>query len=165
MPLLDAGHPVADRFVHVAEDAALPDVPALIPLARLVRDDAVLAGRNAELGVQVLSTTPPEDIAPFLGRVTLVAVEFPKFRDGRGFTIARALRERYGFKGEIRAVGHFLPDQYSQLLRCGFTSAAVPEGTSLAPWQAALAAFKVAYQADVSGSGPMSGLRRARRFG
>ena len=127
MPLLEAGIPVADRFVRVDDAAALPDAPALIPLARLRRDAAELAGRNGELGVQVPSTAQPEDIADLLGRVTLIAVEFPKFRDGRGFTIARALRERYGFTGDIRAVGHVLPDQHSQLLRCGFTSVAVPD--------------------------------------
>ena len=162
MPLLEAGRPIADRYVAVPDDAPLPDAPALIPLARLA---AVDPGRNAELGVQVASTTRPEDLAPYLDRVTLVAIEFPKFRDGRGFTIARTLRERYGYTGEIRAVGHFVPDQHSQLLRCGFTTVAVPEGADLAPWQAALGAFQVAYQADVSGSAPLSGLRRARRVG
>ncbi len=162
MPLLDAGLPVADRFVAVADDAPLPDAPALIPLARMASVDA---GRNAELGVQVKSTTQPEDIAPYLDRVTLVAVEFPKFRDGRGFTIARALRERYGYTGEIRAVGHFLPDQYSQLLRCGFSSAAVPDGADLAAWQEALRVVHLAYQADVSGSAVVSGLKRVRQYG
>ena len=137
----------------------------MVPLSRAIRDGAALAGRNAELGVRVASTTQPEDIAPLLDRVTLVAVEFPKFRDGRGFTIARALRERYGYTGQIRAVGHVLPDQHSQLLRCGFTTVEVPDGADLAPWQAALVAFRVAYQPDVSGSQPMSGLRRHRRVG
>ncbi len=161
MALLNAGLPVADRFAAVADDAELPDAPALIPLARLASVDP---GRNAEIGVQVASTTKPEDLAPLLDRVTLVAIEFPKFRDGRGFTIARTLRERYGYTGEIRAVGHFLPDQYSQLVRCGFTSAVVPDGSDLAPWQAALGMFRVAYQADVSGSALVSGLRRERRL-
>jgi uncharacterized protein (DUF934 family) len=159
MPLLESGHPVADRFVRVSDDAALPDAPALVSLARAA---TVPASRNAELGVQVASTTRPEDVAPLLDRVTLVAVEFPKFRDGRGFTIARTLRERYDYRGEIRAVGHFLPDQYSQLLRCGFSTVVVPDGADLAPWRASLAAFHVAYQPDVSGSQPLSGLRRLR---
>ena len=113
MTLLDHGRPTDDRFVAIADDAPLPaDAPALIPFARLQRDADALAGRNAELGVQVPSTTHAEELAPFLGRVSLVVVEFPKFRDGRGFSIARTLRERYGFAGEIRAVGHILPDQY-----------------------------------------------------
>ena len=162
MPLLESGLPVADRFTAVADDAALPDAPALISLARIA---TLEAGRNAELGIQVKSTTAPEDIAPYLDRVTLVAIEFPKFRDGRGFTIARTLRERYGYTGDIRAVGHFLPDQYSQLLRCGFTSAVVPDGADLAPWQAALRVVTLAYQPDVTGSGTLDGLRRHRRYG
>ena len=113
MPLLEKGRPVEDRFVRVADDAPLPaDAPAVISLARLQRDAAALAGRNAELGVQVPSDTRPEELAPLLDRVSLVVVEFPKFRDGRGFTIARTLRERFHYTGELRAVGHILPDQY-----------------------------------------------------
>ncbi len=162
MPLLESGQPVADRFTAVADDAVLPDAPALIPLARIASVDA---GRNAELGVQVTSSTAPEAIAPYLDRVTLVAIEFPKFRDGRGFTIARTLRERYGYTGEIRAVGHLLPDQYSHALRCGFTSAVVPDGADLAPWRAALQVVTLAYQPDVTGSDPLDGLRRHRRYG
>jgi uncharacterized protein (DUF934 family) len=161
MPLLEAGRPVADRFAVVADAAPLPDGPALIPLARLHADPP--AGRNAELGVVVPSTTRPEDLAPLLDRVSLVAIEFPKFRDGRGFTIARTLRERYGFAGEIRAVGHLLPDQHSHAIRCGFSTVAVPDGAELGPWQAALAFFDVAYQPDAAGDEPvLSGLRRRR---
>jgi uncharacterized protein (DUF934 family) len=163
MPLLEAGRPVADRFSAVPDDAPLPDGPALVPFARAA---AVPGSRNAELGVRVASTTRPEDIAPLLDRVTLVAVEFPKFRDGRGFTIARTLRERYGYTGEIRAVGHLLPDQHSHALRCGFSSVAVPDGADLTPWQAALTWFDIAYQPDAAGSEPiLSGLRRRRLLG
>lgn len=160
MPLLEHGRTVADRFVAVADDEALPDAPALISLARLTADAGSLAGRNAELGVQVASTTRPEAIAPLLARVSLVAIEFPKFRDGRGFTIARTLRERYGYKGEIRAVGHLLPDQHTHALRCGFSSVAVADGADLSPWTAALGRFDVAYQPDEAGSDTISGLRR-----
>jgi uncharacterized protein (DUF934 family) len=161
MPLLETGRPVADRFAAVADDAALPDGPALISLARLRADPPV--GRNAELGVVVPSTTRPEDLAPLLDGVSLVAIEFPKFRDGRGFTIARTLRERYGYAGEIRAVGHLLPDQHSHALRCGFSTVTVADGTDLGPWQAALGRFEIAYQPDESGSTPLNGLRRKRR--
>ncbi len=166
MPLLEHGQPVADRFVHVADDAPLPaDAPALIPLARLQRDADALAGRNAELGVQVGSATHPEDIAPFLDRVSLVVVEFPKFRDGRGFSIARTLRERYGYTGALRAVGHILPDQYAFLLRCGFTAVEAPEGADLGVWLAAPARFHVAYQAGVDAAPAASGLRRRLALG
>jgi len=161
MPLLEHGRPVEDRFVAAAEDGPLPgDAPALIPLARLQREAEALAGRNAPLGVYVPSNTRPEDIGPFLDRLALVAIEFPKFRDGRGFTIARTLRERYGYTGELRAVGHILPDQYLFLVRCGFTSVAVPEGADLTVWAAALGRFQVAYQPGVDGAPVIAGLRR-----
>lgn len=161
MPLLEAGRSVADRYAIVIDDTALPDGPALVPLARLQREAEALAGRNAELGVIVPSTARPEDVAALLDRVSLVAVEFPKFRDGRGFTIARTLRERYGYTGEIRAIGHLLPDQHRQALRCGFSSVAVPDDADLAPWQSAPGRFQIAYQPDAANDErPFSGLRR-----
>jgi uncharacterized protein (DUF934 family) len=166
MSLLEHGRPTEDRFVVVADDAPLPaDAPALIPLARLLRESQSLAGRNAELGVRVPSNARPEEMAPFLEQVSLVVVEFPKFRDGRGFTIARTLRERYGFAGELRAVGTILPDQHAMLLRCGFSSVAVPEGADLGPWVAALDRFHIAYQQGAEATPPLSLLRRRLSLG
>jgi uncharacterized protein (DUF934 family) len=166
MPLLENGRVAENRFVAVADDVPLPaDAPALISLSRLQRDAEALAGRNAELGVQLPSDTRPEDLAPLLDRVSLVAIEFPKFRDGRGFSIARTLRERYGFAGELRAVGHILPDQYFFLVRCGFTSVEVPDGTDIGVWSASLGRFRVAYQAAADVAPTVSGLRRRVALG
>jgi uncharacterized protein (DUF934 family) len=168
MPLLDAaGKTVADTWVAVADDAPLPggDTAALIPFARLKAETEQLAGRNAPLGVLLASDAKPEDVAPFLDRLALVAVEFPKFRDGRGFTIARTLRERYGYKGEIRAVGHILPDQYVFLLRCGVSTVAASETAHLESWQKALGQFTIAYQPAATGDEPLSLLRRHLTIG
>ena len=93
---------------------------------------------GAPLGVLVPSATPPETLKPWLNTVDLVLVEFPKFRDGRGFSIARALREKYGFKGDIRATGHFLPDQFLFLQQCGFTSFAPPPEHPPEQWRRVL---------------------------
>jgi uncharacterized protein (DUF934 family) len=141
MPLLDAaGQTLADSWVAVAEDAALPgDAPALVSLARLKSEAEALAGRNAPLGVRLPSDTPPEAVADLLDRLDLVAIEFPKFRDGRGFTIARTLRERFGYKGDIRAMGHFLPDQFGAMIACGFTSFVTPPEHTPAQFAAATA--------------------------
>jgi uncharacterized protein (DUF934 family) len=166
MPLLEHGRPVADLYIPVPDEAPLPaDQPALIPLARLRREEKSLAGRNAALGARVGSATRPDEIAPFLDRLALVAIEFPKFRDGRGFTIARALRERYGYTGELRAVGHILPDQYEFLVRCGFTSVAVPDSADPGVWAAALDRFHVAYQAGMDAAPVVSGFRRRLALG
>ena len=160
MPLLDAGgRTVEDGWVSVDDEASMPEGPALVSLARLERDRESLAGRNAPLGVSVPSNTKPEALAEFLDRVSLVAIQFPVFRDGRGFTIARALRERYGYTGEIRAVGHTLPDQYVFLIRCGVTRVEIPEGTETR-WQEALGFYDIAYQPAITDDPPLSFLRR-----
>ena len=160
MPLLEAGAPTADGWTRVDDDAPLPEgAAALVSLARFERDAGALAGRNAPIGVAVPSTTKPEAIAPHLDRLALVAIQFPVSKDGRGFTIARALRERYGYKGEIRAFGHILPDQYVHLIRCGVDKVEVPEGTETR-WQEALRFYDIAYQKAIVGDEPLSLLRR-----
>ena len=80
-----------------------------------------------------------DEVLPHLAAFAVIAVEFPKFRDGRGFTTARALREHHGYKGDLRATGHFLPDQFAFLIGCGFTSFETPAEHSPAQFAAALA--------------------------
>ncbi len=161
MPLLEAGRIVEDAWATVADDESIAgDRPVIISLARLQADEAALAGRNAPLGVLLPSNAKPEAIAALLPRLALVAVEFPKYRDGRGFTIARTLRERYGFAGEIRAVGAVLPDQHAFLLRCGFTTVVLPPGQDAARWAEALDQIQIAYQPAITDDQPLSLLRR-----
>ncbi|WP_297443074.1 DUF934 domain-containing protein [Acidocella sp.] len=90
---------------------------------------------------ETLRLTPadnPQDLAGALAKVARVEIEFPKFRDGLGFSQARVLRERLGFGGDIRAVGHFIPDQFRFLRDCGFTSFVLPEGRTAAQFAAVL---------------------------
>jgi len=155
--LLVQGRPAADRWVTVADDAAVPqDAAAIVGLARL----EAVGARTAPLGVLVPGATQAEALAPYLPRLSLVAVQFGKFRDGRGFTLARVLRERHGFAGEIRALGHVLPDQHLFLLRCGFSSVVLPEGADEAVWTAALGRYRVAYQPALAEEAPLGRLRR-----
>jgi uncharacterized protein (DUF934 family) len=79
------------------------------------------------IGVLLAGSDDPAQLATDLAHLHLIAIEFPKFTDGRGFSAARLLRERYGFKGEIRAVGAYLPDQIYYLRRCGFDAFEVPD--------------------------------------
>jgi uncharacterized protein (DUF934 family) len=78
----------------------------------------------------------PQAFAAQMKDVARVVLEFPKFREGRGFTQARYLRERLGFKGDIRATGQFIPDQFRFLIDCGFTSFVVPDGHTAAQFAA-----------------------------
>jgi uncharacterized protein (DUF934 family) len=162
MALVKDGRAVADSWVAVADDAPVPaDVPALVGFARWQAGrDALLAGRTAPLGVRATSATLAEALAPALADVALVALEFPKFRDGRAFSTARELRERHGFTGEIRAVGHVIPDQYLFLVHCGFTTVEVPDGANLDTWAAALKESTAGYVTDRQSTEPLAFLRR-----
>ena len=142
MPLLEAGQPVADIWVSVPDGTPIPDGPAIIPLERL---GEIPASRNSPIGLRLPPTTPVEALAPLAGRAAMFAIDFPIFRDGRGFTLARTLRERLGYTGEIRATGHVLPDQYEFLTRCGFSSVETRD-EEIGPWREALTRFHLQYQ-------------------
>ncbi|WP_149539827.1 DUF934 domain-containing protein [Siccirubricoccus phaeus] len=160
MPLLEDGRLVDDAWVSVADDAVLPDSPAILSLARLRRDAAELASRRAPLGLVLPPEVAVAEIADLLPLLSLVALVLPKFRDGRAFTQARALREQHGFTGEIRATGHVIPDQYLALLRCGVSTVEVPAGADPAVWDAARRVIGIAYQRAVVPDSPLSLLRR-----
>jgi uncharacterized protein (DUF934 family) len=158
--LLENGRPVVDPWTSVADDAPLPEGPVIVSLGRWRGERQGLLGRNTPLGVRLASDQSADALAEDLERLALVALEFPKFRDGRAFTTARALREHQGFRGEIRAVGHVIPDQYLFLVRTGFSTVEVPDGADPERWRQALGEFSVAYQRSQDGAGPLGGLRR-----
>ena len=161
MPLIKDGRIVEDDWVQVPDGEPVPaDRPAIITFERWQAERESLKGRNAALGVRIKSGTLAPAIAPDLERFGLVAVEFPKFRDGRGFSTARELRERYGYQGEIRAVGHIIPDQYQFMMRTGFTSAEAPDGANPESWARALTEITVAFQPSFEDAQPLSLLRR-----
>lgn len=116
---------------HGADDAP-PPVSAtgdvIVPLSLwLARKDA-LAVREGRTGVWLQSKDGPEAIAADLARLPLIAVDFPSIGDGRGYSTARLLRERYGYKGELRAIGAVLKDTLLGMQRCGFDSFLLREG-------------------------------------
>jgi len=92
-------------------------------------------------GLWLTCNQDPAEILPLLEHLTLIVIEFPKSRDGRGFTLARLLRERHGFTGDLRATGPLLPDQFAMLLQCGFSSLLVSASIPAVRWQDAAAAL------------------------
>jgi uncharacterized protein (DUF934 family) len=119
---------VADswRLLELGPEGELPEPPAqgdvIVPLALwLQRRDAFLAFPG-KLGVWLDANEGPEAIAGDLQRFAVIAVNFPKFGDGRGYSIARLLRERYGYSGELRAIGDVLHDHLHFMKQCGFDS-------------------------------------------
>lgn len=155
MPLIKDGTVVADGWQTIADDAPLPPSdPVVISLSRWQKERDTLMGRNGALGVRLSSAQSPVLVADDLHRFGLVALEFPKFTDGRAYSYARLLRERYGFKGELRAVGNVLRDQFLFMLRCGFDSFEVADEASARSWADAVSAISRAYQpAGDAGSG------------
>jgi phosphoadenosine phosphosulfate reductase len=120
MPLWKNGRFVEDTWRFVADDAPLPDdAPAFVSLARWRSERDALAQRNAPLGLVLPPGSVWTDIADDLARFPAIAVEIPKFADGRAFSMARLLRERDGYQGEVRAVGGFFVDQMPMLARVG----------------------------------------------
>jgi uncharacterized protein (DUF934 family) len=161
MPLIKDNRLIDDPWVTVGDEAPLPDgAPAIISLARWHAEGAALRQRNLPLGIRLRSDQPPGLIAEDLAHFAVVALEFPKFTDGRAYSYARLLRERHGFSGELRAVGNVLRDQALFLLRCGFDAFEVAEGTTAEAWAKALAAISVRYQPASDGATPVYLQRR-----
>jgi uncharacterized protein (DUF934 family) len=146
----------------VADDAALPDGPVLVSLARFQKDREALLARNTPVGVKLQSSENPENLGADVNHFSLVALEFPKFRDGRAFSWARILRTRMGFTGEIRAVGDFLFDQVNYQNRVGFDAWEVPDHFTIEMFNRALAEMTNVYQPSADGKRTIRELRADR---
>ncbi len=163
MPLIKDNELVANPWVTLGDDAALPEgAPAIVGLERWQNERETLIERNAPLGIRLRSDQPPKLVLEDLDRFAVIALEFPKFGDGRAYSYARLLRERYGFGGELRAVGNVLRDQALFMLRCGFDAFEVAEDSALEGWRAALGEISVFYQPTADGRSPAHALRAKR---
>lgn len=128
-----------------------PEGERLVPLAQWNGEPGVLLG-------------PADDPAALEGRfgvLSVIAIEFPHFTDGRGYSIARLLRERHGYKGEVRAVGEVLRDNLFYLSRCGFDSFEVSDASKLEEALEGLSDFSEGYQASVERPQPLFRRRAA----
>ena len=162
MRLIKDGRITADAWRTVADDAPLPQTgPAIVGLARWRAERAALIARGGPLGIRLASGEPPSEIAEDIGVFELIALEFPKFTDGRAYSYARLLRERYGFRGELRAVGNVLADQFLFMHRCGF-DAFEAEGAAEGSWRRAMTEIAIWYQPTADERAPVSVLRHRR---
>jgi uncharacterized protein (DUF934 family) len=151
MPLVENGRIVEDIFRLVADDEVIPaDGAILVSAARLLAEPGILL-RPSPTGVTWPNARDVVDLAPHLDRLALVALEFPKFRDGRAYSQARLLRERHGFRGAIRATGDVLRDQFVMLVRSGFDSFEVKKYADASAFADTLARQRVVYQPAVDG--------------
>ena len=156
---------VADDWtlISAAEDGAAVALPAgklIVPLnVWLAQRDALLE-RRQPLGVWLDSHQDPAELADAISRFAVIAVNFPKFADGRGYSIATLLRSRYGFKAELRAIGDVLRDQLFYMQRVGFNAYAVRADKDIHDAIKALKDFSVTYQGSVDQPVPLFRRRR-----
>jgi uncharacterized protein (DUF934 family) len=159
MPLVKQGKITTDLFVHLADSAELPDDGAiLIPAARFLENAEVLSKRAGKLGVIWPNNRDLDDLVPYLDRIAVVALVFPSFRDGRAYSQARLLRERYGYEGELRATGQVLRDQFVFMLRAGFDAFEVKKDADAAAFAETVKRYSVFYQP--TGDGRVTALNR-----
>ena len=153
MPLLKNGCLIDDAWVVVGDDEDIPAAGgAIVSLEVWQADRERLIGRNAPLGVALKNDQPVSALAEDLSQFALVSLAFPAYTDGRAYSQARRLRDRYGFAGEVRATGQVLRDQYPLMLRCGFDAFEVADGINLEKWQASVTAMHDVYQPAADGA-------------
>jgi uncharacterized protein (DUF934 family) len=144
--------------LEAGEDGVLPPLPAadvIVPLAAWLRAREQLSRRPGRLGVWLTGEDEPADIAGDLDHFEVIAVRFAHFADGRGYSIGRLLRERFGWRGELRAIGDIQRDQLYYLARCGFDAFELREGEDVQSALAAFDDFSEAYQASIDRPQPL----------
>lgn len=127
-------------------DGNLPEQEVIVPLSYWTENKESLASR-ANVGVWLDSSEEPGVLAPDLASLPVIAINFPKFADGRGYSYARLLRERFNYEGEIRAIGDVLQDQLFYMKRCGFNAFAVRADRDIEQALSGLSDFSNSYQA------------------
>jgi uncharacterized protein (DUF934 family) len=143
---LDEGQSVGDVIV--------PEGKVIVPLAVWELQKALLADR-AQIGVWIGSDERPEVLKGQLDRFAVVAIDFPKFTDGRGYSIAYNLRMRLGYTGELRAIGDVLRDQLFQMQRTGFDAFATRQDRNINDALKGLTDFSEVYQSSVDIKAPL----------
>ena len=141
---------IEDHWRHVADDDELPQGDITVSTTRWRNEKQQLLNREGKIGLRLDSTDPVEDVAEDLDRLQLIELNFSAFTDGRSFTQAWLLRNRYHFTGEIRAIGNFMVDQVYYLYRTGVNAFQLDQSDKLPTALSALNDFSVAYQQSVN---------------
>ena len=150
---------VEDRYTRVGDEDALPASGAvLVSLSRFEAERDALLAREGDLGVWLDSDEPPAPLEKDLDRLALIACNFPAFNDGRGFSYARILRERYGYAGEVRAIGEVFLEQVAFMVRSGFSHFDLKDGEDLEEVKRVCEEVRVVYQP--TGDGRDTALQR-----
>jgi uncharacterized protein (DUF934 family) len=162
MPLIKNGAVVADRFARVADDAEIPvDGAVLLTAERFLKDAEALSLRG-DVAVIWPNNRDIEELAPYLGKLAAVALVFPAFKDGRAYSQARILREQLNYRGELRATGQVLRDQFLFMQRAGFNAFEVKKEADATAFAETLKRYSVFYQPTGDGRTTVFRQRLAR---
>jgi len=151
MPLIKNNAFAESAFRHIADEEALPEGAIVVSQKRWHAERDALMSRNAPLGLRLTSDQSPETLGADVHHFAMIELEFPKFKDGRGYSWARLLRQRMDYKGEIRASGDVLRDQWLFMTRCGIDAFEVRPGTRIEDFRTALAEQTLFYQPATDG--------------
>jgi uncharacterized protein (DUF934 family) len=143
-----------DPFTAVSDEIGIPPGDVIVSLTRFQQDGERLLSEGRSVGVRVEPNEAVEDLAYDLPRIALVALAFPKYRQGQHYSSATLLRERYGFKGEVRAVGEVLREQARFMVRCGFDAFEPADGATPDEWTRKVGGFRHVYQRAADGLVP-----------
>jgi uncharacterized protein (DUF934 family) len=150
--LIKNGAIVEDRWALLREATTLGDLPpatpVIVPLALWKAEHAALVARG-DVGVWLKPDDDPDALGQNVGALPVIAIDFPKFSDGRGYSTAQMLRDKHRFGGELRAIGDVLRDQLFYLAQCGFDAFAVRADRSLEDALKGLTDFSDGYQASI----------------
>lgn len=138
---------VEDNWLHLDNDADVVDGNISVSLARWLEQRELLLKRDDQLGVRLNNDDSLDDIVADLAQISMIALDFPVFTDGRSYSLARLLRDRYDYEGEIRARGDVLLDQLFYMSQCGFSSFEMAKPEQLEQGIEALDTFSESYQA------------------
>ena len=162
MPLIRESELVNDEYTDVSAQGHIPGSGAVIvSLDQWQSHRQSLIERADPVGLRLQSSEHPEAVAEDVGHLALIALEFPTFRDGRAYSYARLLRDRYGFSGELRAVGEVLLEQIHFMSRVGFNAFEVESDTPVADFETAQRDFSVWYQPSSDGHATAIQLRHS----
>lgn len=155
MSLRNRNGETADLYRRVSGQEGADANHVLVPFEALAATRLLQAG-NQQIGIEIANSVKLAALLPVLDQVSLIAVQFPGFGDGRGFSIAKSLRNR-GFRGVLRAVGPLIADQFAYAIACGFDEVELPEALAtrqpVGQWMEALGAISATYQRSHSDSG------------
>ena len=144
-----------DVFTTVADEDDIPGGSVILSLTRFQAEGDALLSTGRSVGVRILPDEAVEDLAYDLPRLALVALAFPKYGDGRAYSSAALLRQRFGYAGEIRAVGDVLREQAGFVVRCGMDAFVPADGSTAEDWAAAAGRYRHVYQRAVDARAPV----------